>query len=129
MPESERLDHMRNVCVSDIRISINPKDRAAIIRDLAIQDNGEDLIINGRIAERLRFFLISNDDGTECETFWWDGYLATHQMMAPHLEITIDNVDSGFVDIVKREWMLYDADSNGFLYPGYVTKWVRKLIG
>lgn len=99
------------------------------MRDLAMIEREGEIFIDGRKADRLRFFLVANADGTACETFWWDGYIATHKIMAPALPLNETQADTGFVDIIKTEWKLYDTDSNGYFYPKYVKDFITKVIG
>ena len=57
------------------------------MRDLGMVERDGELFIDGRKADRLRFFLVANSDGTKCKTFWWNAYLATHKIMAPALQL------------------------------------------
>jgi hypothetical protein len=125
----KRFEHQLNVDLSDVLVSFNPRSKRDIMRDLGMVEREGEIYIDGRIADRLRFFLVSNADGTECETYWWNGYIATHKIMAPALPLSENNAESGFVEIVKTEWKLYDTDSNGFFYPKYVQDYISKLIG
>jgi hypothetical protein len=94
-----------------------------------VEREGE-MFMDGRKADRVRFFLVPNTDGTKCETFWWNAYLATHVQMAPALPFSADQADTGFVEIVnKAEWKIYDTDNSGFIYPQYVIDYITKLIG
>lgn len=99
------------------------------MRDLGIVERDGETFLDGRKADRLRFFLVPNEDGTQCETYWWNGYLATHAILAPSLPLSADQADSGFVEIDKTEWRLFDTDSNGFFYPQYVKDFILKIIG
>lgn len=128
MQHHDRLDHDFELRATDIRVSINPRSKRDIIRDLGMIAECGEWLIDGRKGERLRFFLVSNEDGSECQTYFWNGYLATHQLMAPVLELIADQVDSGFVDVEQYEWKLYDTDSNGYFYPQYVTEWISRII-
>lgn len=118
-----------NVDLSDVRVSFSPRSKRDIMRDLGMVERDGEIYMDGRLADRLRFFLVANADGTACETFWWNGYIATHAIMAPVLPLSVESADSGFVDIVKSEWKLYDTDSNGFFYPQYVRDLISKIIG
>ncbi len=131
MPEQspERFDKHINVDLSDIRVSFNPKSKRDIMRDLGMVVREGEIYLDGRKADRLRFFLVPNTDGTKCETFWWNAYLATHKIMAPALPLSFDLADTGYVEIVKTEWKLYDTDSNGYFYPQYVIDYISKVIG
>lgn len=117
------------VDLSDVRVSFNPGSKRAIMRDLGIVERDGETFIDGRKADRLRFFLVANADGTRCETFWWNAYLATHAILGPSLPLNPDEADSGFVEIVNTEWKLYETDSNGFFYPEYVRDYILKVIG
>lgn len=129
MLHHDRFHHKLDLQPTDIRVSFNPSSKRDIIRDLGMIDNRVEWLIDGRKAERLRFFLVANEDGTECQTYFWNGYLATHQIMAPVLDLTINQSDSGFVDVETYEWKLYDTDSNGYFYPQHVTAWISRIIG
>ncbi|MBS1957773.1 MAG: hypothetical protein JST89_26545 [Cyanobacteria bacterium SZAS-4] len=99
------------------------------MRDLGIVEREGETFIDGRKAERLRFFLVANEDGTQCETFWWNAYLATHKIMAPVLPLKEDQADSGFIEIIETEWKIFDTDNNGYFYPQYVKDFILKVIG
>jgi hypothetical protein len=127
---SKQFDKQPKIDLADVRVSFNPKSKRDIMRDLGIVERDGEMFIDGRKADRLRFFLVPNSDGTKCETFWWNGYLATHAIMAPSLPLAADQAESGFVEIVsKTEWKLYNTDSNGFFYAQYVMDYILKVIG
>ncbi|MBA3857760.1 MAG: hypothetical protein C0507_12705 [Cyanobacteria bacterium PR.3.49] len=129
LKKTNEFDKHHKIDLSDVRVSFNPTSKRAIMRDLGMVEREGEIFIDGRKADRLRFFLVPNADGTKCETCWWNGYLATHAIMAPSLPIAADQADSGFVEIVKTEWKLYDTDNNGYFYPDYVKDHIRKIIG
>jgi len=131
MPDKKpkNFDKLLKVDLSDVRVSFNPKSKRDIMRDLRIVERDGELHVDGRVAERLRFFLVPNADGTKCETFWWNAYLATHAIMAPSLPLDPDQADSGFIEIVKTEWKLFDTDIRGYFYPQYVKDYITKVIG
>jgi len=126
---SKRFDKHINVDLSDIRVSFNPKSKRQIMRDLRMVVREGETFVDGRKADRLRFFIVPNADGTICETYWWNAYLATHKIMAPALQLAENLGDTGFVEIVETEWKLYDTDSNGYFYPQYVIDYISKIIG
>jgi len=125
---TNQFDKKMKVDLSEVRISFNPGSRRAIMRDLGIVERDGETFIDGRKADRLRFFLVPNADGTKCETVWWNAYVATHAILGPSLPINPDEADSGFVEIVNTEWKLYDTDSNGYFYPDYVKEYILKII-
>lgn len=127
--DSNPFDKKLKVDLSEIRISFNPRSKRDIKRDLGIVERDGETFIDGRKADRLRFFLVPNADGTQCETFWWNAYVATHAILGPSLPMNVDEAESGFVEIVSTEWKLYDTDSNGFFYPEFVKDFILKLIG
>jgi hypothetical protein len=122
------FEHQINVDLSDVPVSINPRSKRDIMKDLGMVEREGETYIDGRIADRLRFFLVPNADGTECETYWWNGYTATHKIMAPAFSLAESSAETGFVEIVKTTWKLYDTDSNGFFYPKYLIDYISKLI-
>lgn len=125
----KRTDQFLKVDLADVRVSFNPRSKRDIMRDLGIVERDGETFIDGRKAERIRFFLVPNEDGTKCETCFWNGYLATHAILGPSLPLDAEKADSGFVDIVATEWKLYDTDSRGFFYPQYVVDHISKIIG
>jgi len=132
MPErkSKQFDKHLKIDLSDVRVSFNPQSKRAIMRDLGMVERDGEMFLDGRKADRLRFFLVPNADGTKCETFWWNGYLATHAILGPSLPLDVNQADSGFVEVVsKTEWKLYDTDNNGYFYPDYVRDYILKIIG
>ncbi|MBX9671776.1 MAG: hypothetical protein K2X93_29575 [Candidatus Obscuribacterales bacterium] len=115
---------------SGVRLSIDPRSRRQIVQDLGLIP----LEVGYRTAddrkiENLRFLLYSNADGSVCETYWWDGFIATHTTMAGSLGLSYDEADLGILDLSCGIWELADTDNKGFFYPAYVRDWVKQIIG
>ncbi|SRR5579883_2053299 len=129
MSDERRLIAEQHSLRSGVRLSIDPKSRRQIVRDLGlIEIDGGFQTLDDRKIEHLRFLLYANEDGSVCETYWWDGFIATHIIMAGWLGLSHENADSGIVDLSEGKWILHDTDNKGFFYPVYVRDWIHKII-